>query len=101
LNSKPGSELPFRMIVRETTYRSWLGTSISGKVEQGTIRPGDLISILNSSPPRSFKVKELQMFQLILDYAEIGENVAVLLEGYAHEEVEAGSVLVKVSDLGT
>ena len=101
MTSKPGSELPFRMIVRDSTYRSWLGTSISGKVEQGTIRPGDVISILDSSPPRTFKVKELQMFDLILDYAETGENVAVLLEGYAHEDVEAGSVLVKVSDLGS
>ena len=68
---------------------------MTGRVERGRIYPMDEVEIVGLKPTRKTVATSLEMFRKILDYAEAGENVGVLLRGINRDEVERGQVLAK------
>jgi elongation factor Tu len=68
---------------------------VTGRVERGRIYPMDEVEIVGLKPTRKTVATSLEMFRKILDYAEAGENVGVLLRGIDRDEVERGQVLAK------
>jgi elongation factor Tu len=72
------------------------GTVVTGKIEQGSIKIGEEIEIIGLNPKINKSIcTGLEMFHKILDYAEAGENVGILLRGIKRGDIERGQVLCK------
>ena len=85
---------PFLMPIEDIFTITGRGTVVTGRVERGIIKTGDPVEIVGLS----FEIKKsvatsIEMFRKILDEAQAGDNVGVLLRGIDHEEVEKGMVL--------
>ena len=84
---------PFLMPVEDVFSISGRGTVATGKVERGKVQLNDKIQIIGIRETRETVATGLEMFQKILDFAEAGENVGVLLRGVDKNDVERGMVL--------
>ncbi|MFC2057208.1 elongation factor Tu [Chloroflexota bacterium] len=85
---------PFLMPVEDVFSIKGRGTVPTGRVERGVIKPGEEIEIVGlHHEPRKVVATSLEMFHKILDYAEPGDAVGVLLRGVDREELERGQVL--------
>ena len=71
------------------------GTVITGKVERGTVNVNDEVEIVGIRDKQKTTVTGIEMFRKLLDYAEAGENVGLLLRGTKREDVERGQVVCK------
>ena len=86
---------PFLMPVEDIFSITGRGTVATGRVERGKISKNDKVEIVGISATRETVATDLEMFRKLLDYAEAGDNVGVLLRGIGKEEVERGMVLAK------
>ncbi|MFC1988041.1 elongation factor Tu [Chloroflexota bacterium] len=85
---------PFLMPVEDVFSIKGRGTVPTGRVERGVIKPGEEIEIVGlHHEPHKVVATSLEMFHKILDYAEPGDAVGVLLRGVEREEIERGQVL--------
>ncbi len=84
---------PFLMPVEDVFSIKGRGTVPTGRVERGVIRPGDEIEIVGLKETRKTIATSLEMFHKILDEAEAGDAVGVLLRGIDRDEIERGQVL--------
>jgi elongation factor Tu len=85
----------FLMPVEDVFTITGRGTVVTGKVERGQIRVNDEVEIVGIRDKTKTTVTGIEMFRKLLDYAEAGENVGVLLRGTKREDVERGQVLCK------
>ncbi|MBR3836927.1 MAG: elongation factor Tu, partial [Clostridia bacterium] len=67
----------------------------TGRVERGQLKMGDEIEIVGLKETKKSVVTGIEMFRKLLDYAEAGDNVGVLLRGVDKKEIERGQVLAK------
>jgi elongation factor Tu len=79
------TDKPFLMPVEDVFTITGRGTVITGKVERGKVNVNDEVEIVTG----------IEMFRKLLDYAEAGENVGLLLRGTKREDVERGQVVCK------
>ena len=87
---------PFLMPVEDVFSIKGRGTVVTGRVDRGIVKAGDEVEIVGlHHKPRKVVVTSLEMFHKILDYAEPGDAVGLLLRGVEREEVERGQVLAK------
>ena len=84
---------PFLMPIEDVFSISGRGTVVTGRVEAGKINSGDKIQIVGIKDTTETTATSLEMFRKILDYAEAGDNVGVLLRGVEKDDVERGQVL--------
>jgi elongation factor Tu len=86
---------PFLMSIEDVFSITGRGTVATGRVERGQIKAGDEVEIVGLGAHKKTVATSLEMFKKILDYAEAGDNVGVLLRGINKDEVERGMVLAK------
>jgi len=84
---------PFLMPIEDVFSISGRGTVVTGRVESGVIRINDKIQIVGIRETRETVATGLEMFNKLLDEAQAGENVGVLLRGIDKNDVERGMVL--------
>jgi elongation factor Tu len=84
---------PFLMTVEDVFSIKGRGTVPTGRVERGVIKPGDEVEIVGLKETRKTVATSLEMFHKMLDSAEPGDAVGVLLRGIEREEIERGMVL--------
>ena len=90
------TDLPFLLPVEDVFTITGRGTVATGRLERGVIKVGDPAEIVGlKDENRSTVVTGVEMFRKLLDQAEAGDNVGVLLRGIQRSEVERGQVLVK------
>ena len=90
------SDLPFLMPVEDVFSISGRGTVAPGRVERGTIKMADVVEIVGlKEESSSTVVTGIEMFHKLMDYAEAGDNVGLLLRGVQKNEIERGQVLCK------
>ena len=90
------SGLPFLMPVEDVFTITGRGTVATGRVERGQLKTGDELEIVGLKEENKKTVcTGVEMFHKILDYAEAGDNVGVLLRGVQRTEIERGQVLCK------
>jgi elongation factor Tu len=89
------TERPFLMPVEDVFTITGRGTVVTGKIERGTIKVNEEVEIVGIRDKTKTTVTGIEMFRKLLDYAEAGENVGLLLRGTKREDVERGQVLVK------
>jgi elongation factor Tu len=87
---------PFLMSVEDVFTITGRGTVATGRVERGQIKVGEEVEIVGIRPETKKTVATgLEMFRKLLDEAEAGDNVGVLLRGVEKDEIERGQVLAK------
>ena len=87
---------PFLMPIEDVFTITGRGTVVTGRVERGTVKLQDEIEIVGlSNESKKTVVTGVEMFRKLLDQAEAGDNIGVLLRGIQREEVERGQVLAK------
>ena len=87
---------PFLMPIEDVFTITGRGTVVTGRVERGVIKAGEEVEIVGMTrDTRKTVATSLEMFRKILDSAEAGDNVGVLLRGIDKDEVQRGQVLAK------
>jgi elongation factor Tu len=87
---------PFLMAVEDVFSIKGRGTVATGRVERGRIEPMSEVEIVGlTADVRKVMATSLEMFRKILDFAQAGDNVGVLLRGVDRDEIERGQVLAK------
>ncbi len=90
------TDKPFLMPVEDVFSITGRGTVATGRVERGVVKVSDPVEIVGlQDKPRSTVVTGVEMFRKLLDQAESGDNIGVLLRGIQRNEVERGQVLAK------
>lgn len=89
------ADLPFLMPVEDVFSITGRGTVATGRVERGTVKMGDTVEIVGIKETRSTVITGVEMFRKLLDYAEAGDNVGLLLRGIDKKGIERGQVLCK------
>ena len=90
------ADLDFLMPVEDVFSISGRGTVATGRVERGTVKVGDVVEIVGlSDEKKSTVVTGIEMFHKLMDFAEAGDNVGLLLRGVNKNEIERGQVLCK------
>src|ERR1700744_6021041 len=86
---------PFLMPVEDVFNIEGRGTVATGRVERGVLKKMDEVEIVGLKPTTKTTVTDIEMFKKLLDTAEAGENVGVLLRGIKKEDVERGQGLAR------
>ena len=90
------ADLPFLMPVEDVFSITGRGTVATGRVERGQLKVSEEVEIVGlSEESRKVVVTGIEMFRKLLDYAEAGDNIGVLLRGVQRTEIERGQVLAK------
>ena len=93
--SRPVDE-PFLMPVEDVFTITGRGTVATGRVERGTVKIQDEVEIVGLKTESSKTVVTgVEMFRKLLDQAEAGDNIGVLLRGVDRKDIERGQVLAK------
>lgn len=85
----------FQMYVDEVFFISGRGTVVTGTIKAGTLRVNDRILIMGKSGRLATQVGGLEAFHKIMEQAEAGEYVGVLLRDVKSTDVEKGDLLLK------
>ncbi len=89
-------DMPFLMPVEDVFTISGRGTVATGRVERGVLKMSEEIEIVGmAEEKKKTVVTGIEMFQKLLDYAEAGDNIGVLLRGVDRTGIERGQVLAK------
>ena len=90
------TDKPFLMPVEDVFSITGRGTVATGRVERGTVKVQDTVEIIGLTDERkSTVVTGVEMFRKLLDEAQAGDNIGVLLRGIQRDEIERGQVLCK------
>jgi len=90
------ADKPFLMPIEDVFLIQGRGTVVTGKVERGTLKPGEEVEIVGGSDrPLKTVAVSLEMFRKILDEALPGDNIGILLRGVSKDEVWRGQVVAK------
>jgi len=90
------TDKPFLMPVEDVFSITGRGTVATGRVERGTVKVSDTVEIVGlADAPRSTVVTGVEMFRKLLEQAQAGDNIGVLLRGVQRNEIERGQVLAK------
>jgi elongation factor Tu len=88
-------EKPFLMAVEDVFTITGRGTVATGRCERGVINPGDQVELVGLGHQKTTVATSLEMFRKILDSAQAGDNLGILLRGVDREEIERGMVIAK------
>jgi elongation factor Tu len=90
------TQKPFLMPIEDVFSISGRGTVVTGRIEQGVIKPGEEVEIVGlQDKAEKTVVTGVEMFRKLLDEGVAGDNVGCLLRGIKKEDVERGQVLAK------
>ena len=90
------TDKPFLMPVEDVFSITGRGTVATGRVERGTVKVQDNVEIVGlNDTPRTTVVTGVEMFRKLLDQAQAGDNIGVLLRGIQRTDIERGQVLAK------
>ena len=86
-------EKPLLMAVEDVFSISGRGTVGTGRVERGKVKVGEKVEIVGLRETRESVVTGVEMFRKLLDEAQAGDNVGLLLRGVDKDDLERGMVI--------
>ena len=90
------ADQPFLMPVEDVFTITGRGTVATGRVERGILKMSDEVEIIGlTDERRKSVVTGIEMFRKLLDFAEAGDSIGVLLRGIQRTDIERGQVLSK------
>ena len=85
----------FLMPVEDVFSISGRGTVVTGRIEKGTVKIGEVIEIVGLRETIKTTVTGVEMFRKEMTEGLAGDNCGLLLRGVKKEDVERGQVLIK------
>jgi elongation factor Tu len=93
---KRDTDKPFLMPIEDVFSISGRGTVGTGRVERGVVKVNEEIEIVGLRDKSSKStVTGIEMFRKLLDDAQAGDNVGLLLRGVEKKDLERGMVISK------
>ena len=92
-------DAPFLMAIEGIFMATGRGTVLTGKIETGTIKLGDLLEVIGGRDNISTQCMGLEMFRKSMDYAETGDNVGILVKAVKRDDVRRGFVLASTNTI--
>ncbi len=93
---KRDTERPFLMSVEDVFSITGRGTVGTGRVERGKVTLNEEVEIVGLRPePKKTVVTGVEMFRKLLDFAQAGDNIGILLRGIDKKDLERGMVIAK------
>ena len=89
------TDKPFLMPVEDVFTITGRGTVATGRVERGMLKLNDPLEIVGIHETQNTVATGIEMFRKLLDFAESGDNVGVLLRGINRDQIQRGQVLSK------
>ncbi len=89
------TDKPFLISVEDVFSITGRGTVATGRVERGRLNLNEEIEIIGLKPTQKTICTGIEMFKKLLDYAEAGDNVGVLLRGISKDDIKRGQVIAK------
>jgi len=89
------TDKPFLMPVEDVFTITGRGTVATGRVERGQLKLNDPLEIVGIHETQNTVATGIEMFRKLLDYAESGDNIGVLLRGINRDQIQRGQVLAK------
>ncbi|MDR2731632.1 MAG: elongation factor Tu, partial [Fibromonadaceae bacterium] len=87
------TDKPFLMPIEDVFSISGRGTVATGRIERGKISVNDKVQRVGFGETKEFVVTGVEMFRKLLDDAQAGDNVGLLLRGAEKTDIERGQVL--------
>ena len=87
------TDKPFLMPIEDIFTITGRGTVVTGAVARGRLDAGTEVEIIGFGKQDKCVVTSVEMFRKILDKAEAGDNVGLLLRGVAKDDVQRGMVI--------
>ncbi|MFC1416332.1 elongation factor Tu [Streptacidiphilus cavernicola] len=95
------TDAPFLLPVENVLTITGRGTVVTGAVERGRVRMGDRVDVLGLGDGLTSVVTGLETFGHPMEYAEAGDNVALLLRGVQRGQVRRGQVVAAPGSIST
>ncbi|MCD7725774.1 MAG: elongation factor Tu [Clostridiales bacterium] len=90
------TDKPFLMPIEDVFSITGRGTVATGRVERGVLHMSDEVEIIGvKEETQKSVVTGIEMFRKLLDEAQAGDNIGVLLRGIQRTDIERGQVLAK------
>lgn len=93
--AQPDNTPHFQMYVDEVFSISGRGTVVTGTIKSGTLHVKDRILIIGKDGRLATQVDGLEAFHKIMETAQAGEYVGVLLRDVNSTQVEKGDLVLK------
>ncbi len=84
----------FRMVVADVFSIAKRGTVVTGQIETGSLKLGDEVLIRGRGIEKKAIVSGIEAFRKILEQANQGDNVGILLKDISRQDVQAGDEIV-------
>jgi elongation factor Tu len=84
---------PFLMSVEDVFSITGRGTVATGRIERGKVKVGDNVELIGIQETKKSVATGLEMFRKLLDEAQAGDNIGMLLRGIEKNQVERGQVI--------
>ena len=90
------TDKPFLMPIEDVFSITGRGTVATGRVERGTLHLSEEVEIVGiKEEVQKSVVTGIEMFRKLLDEAQAGDNIGVLLRGINRTDIERGQILAK------
>ncbi|MCX6788558.1 MAG: elongation factor Tu [bacterium] len=89
------TDMPFLMPIEDIFSIEGRGTVCTGRAERGVLKVNEEVEIIGLRPTQKTVVTGIEMFQKLLDDAQAGDNVGILLRGLKKDDIERGQVIAK------
>jgi len=97
---KRDTDKPFLMPIEDVFSISGRGTVGTGRVERGMVKVNDEVELVGLRPKvTKTTVTGIEMFRKLLDDAQAGDNVGLLLRGVEKKDLERGMVVAKTGSV--
>jgi elongation factor Tu len=94
------TDKPFVMPIEDVFSITGRGTVATGRVEAGVLHMSDEVEIVGiKEEVQKSVVTGIEMFRKLLDEAQAGDNIGVLLRGINRTDIERGQVLAQPGTL--
>jgi elongation factor Tu len=84
---------PFLMPVEDVFSITGRGTVATGRVERGRVKVADEVERVGIKETRKCVVTGVEMFRKVMDEAQAGDNIGLLLRGMEKTDIERGMVI--------
>jgi elongation factor Tu len=87
------TDKPFLMPIEDVFTITGRGTVATGRIERGVVHLNDKVERVGLGETTEYVVTGVEMFRKLLDDAQAGDNVGLLLRGAEKKDVSRGQVL--------
>ncbi len=84
---------PFLMPIEDVFTITGRGTVATGRIERGVVRLNDKVERIGLGETTEYVITGVEMFRKLLDDAQAGDNVGLLLRGAEKKDISRGQVL--------